>query len=974
MTVYFGTVSNRGSRTRPAGQTRTLQGATNNAVFARIFGNVNIANGTDGKKIAVLNLFPEGDDSILYVDPRELSTMDEMAFLKQHIGSVTNWKAVSSYLMIDHRAEMEAAAEKAVGEPVKEMSNLMAVAVSKYLLDAGNQADVKTAYEENQLGGDSVKVDTIARYLLPQTRHFGFTVAGFDMNGTARVKHFEYHPSDKILKLTYVLSNITMHGRRQSITKVSDRKEELQQFKYFKQRVTHLKGQTTDYEADLYHSNLEDAYQETVQQFISDIKDFLDHIMPEDAGLDHFSEFNIATAYDRLWNALGLTGEVSKNGFDEQSMRDFIAQKVTAKDVAVANKAVLVPKLQRALATRFEEHSDPEAYAERALDEASDDLQLKPDQHTEYMAKATQTAENVLQRYADALRSLDSVDALLVQYQAPSKSHDAEIISHIKQILVGESENKSSDETMAAWQQAGPMFRRLFVQQVTEEWTAMLNDNQIAVNSKLNQNMDNKYIALHLSDAYQAFKQTHANRITDDNIQELVQEDQSNLKRDFKRFAQENYDEDAAVAEIKKSLLETLLATKPYSQTSGNYWMQQLNAHITSLPIALSYRGRGEEFGEKYGPAQADDEGELLGYLNYDVSNDTLGLYSEFQRAILEADGAEFNEFARPILSDLIERYVLNAIDSIEVMVKDRITAGQIQNKSQMEDALRGIAKASESSIVQQVQEIEQAHTGEVIDSIAEQVIDAYPQFGIDIEKAIVHQHPGKRVLFDQINVDAIAETYTAKQNEDQQSDVRTAVKAAFRRYLQDADVTAEQFTAGSGMSIDDVADEGVVELQKRASHYAPGTDLAEEIQNDPNLQDDIFTTYLELYDAGHDEPDKSEVEADLIETLDQDFITSSFFESVIGYSIDDAIDQIYSQASDGGQVNEQLVAQLFAPLVAKCQSTAADRVREALLNQGIEDDGRVAQFPADNCRVVSGIMDIDEYAADHFADLQDQA
>ena len=135
---------------------------------------------------------------------------------------------------------------------------------------------------------------------------------------------------------------------------------------------------------------------------------------------------------------------------------------------------------------------------------------------------------------------------------------------------------------MAAWQQAGPMFRRLFVQQVTEEWTAMLNDNQIAVNSKLNQNMDNKYIALHLSDAYQAFKQTHANRITDDNIQELVQEDQSNLKRDFKRFAQENYDEDAAVAEIKKSLLETLLATKPYSQTSGNYWMQQLNAHITS--------------------------------------------------------------------------------------------------------------------------------------------------------------------------------------------------------------------------------------------------------------------------------------------------------------------------------------------------------------------------------------------------------
>src|SRR5699024_409186 len=124
-------------------------------------------------------------------------------------------------------------------------------------------------------------------------------------------------------------------------------------------------------------------------------------------GLGHFLGFNIATAYDRLWDALGLTGEISKNGFSEESMRNFIAKKETAKEVALENKDVLVPKLQKALATRFEENSDPEAYAERALDEASDDLQLGADQRSKYMAKAMQATYNVLQQYADALRNID---------------------------------------------------------------------------------------------------------------------------------------------------------------------------------------------------------------------------------------------------------------------------------------------------------------------------------------------------------------------------------------------------------------------------------------------------------------------------------------------------------------------------------------------------------------------------------------
>jgi len=57
----------------------------------------------------------------------------------------------------------------------------------------------------------------------------------------------------------------------------------------------------------------------------------------------------------------------------------------------------------------------------------------------------------------------------------------------------------------------------------------MLKDNQIAINSQLNQNLDNKYIELHLSDAYQAFKKTHANRITQENLQDLIQEDQRDI-------------------------------------------------------------------------------------------------------------------------------------------------------------------------------------------------------------------------------------------------------------------------------------------------------------------------------------------------------------------------------------------------------------------------------------------------------------
>lgn len=971
MTVYFGTVSNRGSRTRPAGQIRSLQGATNNTVFARIFGNINITEGTNGKKISVLNLFPEGNDNILYVDPRELSTMDEMSFLKQHLQSVVNWKAVASYLMIDHRSELEAVAEKAVGEPVKEMSDLMAVAVSKCLLGNGSETDVKTAYQESQVGDDNTVKNTLARYLLPQVRRFEITIAGFDIIGTTRVKHFNFRPNDKILQLRYLLTNITMRGSKKSITKVSDRKNELIQFKYFKQRITNLKGLTNDYQADLYHSSLEEAYEETVQRFVNDIQEYLDRLMPEDAGLDHFSEFNIATAYDRLWDALGLTGEVPKNGFSEKSMRSFIAKEKTAKEVALENQDILVPKLQKALATRFEEHADPEAYAERALDEVGDDLHLKADQHAKYMAKAIQAAYNVLQQYADALRNINSVTDILIQYQAPSKSHDAEIISHIKRILLGESENKKIDKSVTAWQQAGALYRQSFVQQVTEEWMTILKDNQIAINSQLNQNLDNKYIELHLSDAYQAFKKTHANRITQGNMQELIQEDQGSLKHNFKQFAHENYDEDAAVAVIKQSLLETLISTTPFNHTSGNYWMQQLNAHITSLPIALSYRGRGEEFGEKYQPALAGDNGKLVEYLNFLITNDILGLYNKLQSAIIKINGGELNQFAQPILSDLIDCYVQNAIDGIKGVVQQHINAGQIQDKSQVANVLRDIYQASANSVTQHAQKIAQSHIDDVIDSIAQQMMESYPQLRIDIKEIIAHKHPGVHVLIDQIDIDEIAQKYLIEQNDKQKENIPTAVKSAFQRYLQEADITVEQFVAGSGMSIDDVADESTIELQKKVSQYMPGTDLAEEIQNDPNLQDDIFTTYLELYDASHKEPDKSAVEAELINMLDQNFITSSFFTNVIGYSIDSAVNQIYNQANEGGVVNKQLVKQLFAPLVEKCQNTASDRVREALLDRKISDDGRIAKYTIDNCRVVTGIMTLDDYIADHFADQQ---
>src|SRR5699024_8888240 len=109
---------------------------------------------------------------------------------------------------------------------------------------------------------------------------------------------------------------------------------------------------------------------------------------------------------------------------------------------------------------------------------ASDDLQLGADQRSKYMAKAMQATYNVLQQYADALRNIDSVTDLLIQYQATSKSHDAEIISHIKRILIGESENKRADKGVTAWQQAGTLYRQSFVQQVADEWMTMLKDNQ----------------------------------------------------------------------------------------------------------------------------------------------------------------------------------------------------------------------------------------------------------------------------------------------------------------------------------------------------------------------------------------------------------------------------------------------------------------------------------------------------------------
>lgn len=451
MPIYSGTIEYSGSATHLAGQTRELAAGTNERLVAQAFGaSVMPPSGVNAhSKSGLIDL---ENDSIVWAELSNLSTTDTGAYFKSHASAISDFNAAANYLWEHNDAELRELASRALPLEISQLhyTQEVVVALTKSYLgllsDDELQAKLKT--EVGDYNEEQAVVDEVARRIESQVRVHTINSYGVTVNVVVQPQKIETGTAAVAFDLT--VANAQVEGNKSSITRVSNKHEQINTFTAIKKAAMELVG------ASQHHSiavQLDGDGKAVINETVAKTADMYDEFfevlendlvtVAEQYGLDEDADdFNVASTYSRLWDELRLSGsEIPRNGLDEATLRAYANGDKEATVVLMENSDVFIKKFQTALKKKFSQYADPEAYAERALEQVLDDMG-PVDENTRYhlRQKAVAFAEAVLEMYVNKLSELTDLQSIMQQYYAPISAHNREIIEMIKRRLMAEKE------------------------------------------------------------------------------------------------------------------------------------------------------------------------------------------------------------------------------------------------------------------------------------------------------------------------------------------------------------------------------------------------------------------------------------------------------------------------------------------------------------------------------------------------------
>ena len=445
MTIYIGDVSHKPSADHLAGKLRHVEGATDNDLLAQAFGVKGHANAISSNgKIPLIDLFPNGEEGIIYADPNELTRIDDIDFIQNHLSIIVNWGAIVKYMNTFHRGELRLAlTDINISENLDTLTNKAQNAVTKYFFGEYSQEEAQEILDKQN--SNERFNDEIGRNVLGKNKQFSFSLHGLIFNFNVKTTHF--YLQNRQITVNFKIDYGNLMGSARQI-KGKNAKTQICQFKFFKRKVNELTRNKSLLNLKYTHhfnsqqleieiiDELNNKIQNDLEQIKKQIKNYFNNIQPEEIGIDNFDDYNMATAVGLLWRELRFpTSEISTSYIDQQSIFQWYHKEITTNEFLKINEHVFIIKLKNALIGRFNKNNiDFDAYINRALEYAQDDL--RGVELTKLVTVAHQVAEKAVEEYLSSLLQTNDLNELIEIYHTSNRNHDQQIIERISNKII----------------------------------------------------------------------------------------------------------------------------------------------------------------------------------------------------------------------------------------------------------------------------------------------------------------------------------------------------------------------------------------------------------------------------------------------------------------------------------------------------------------------------------------------------------
>lgn len=671
MTIYAGRISHKPSADRLAGELQQVNGATDNALLAQAFG----VNGTAGSvsnngKISLIDLFPNGNSSIIYADPTELDRIDDIMFIQQHLSIVVNWRAMVRYMNVYHPGELRLAlTDISINENINDLTNDAQVAVAKYFFGQASREEVKRLLNEQD--EETRFRDEIGRNVLGKIKAFDFSLHGLEFK--FEVKTTRFNLQQRQVSINFKINQANVIGSARQI-KGQGAKKQVKQFKFFKRQLSNLNDVVTLSYTHHYDNQamvteivdeLNDKVQNDLEQIKRQIKNYLSSLQPSDAGINEFDDYNVATAINRLWGELRFSlSEITTGNIDMNSVRQWYQKEISTDEFLAINQQAFINKLQKVLAKRYNSSNiNYDAYINRALEYVMDDV--RGVDLTTLVQVGHQVADEVIEEYANSFSEINDLDELMSIYHAPNRIHDQQIIERISNGIIkkiGQSAGENDPELKATVETF--IVQKLPIK-VLERYQIFLQNNYILLGSDMDQNLVEKYLSENMDqiiDKSITKSQQMDKSIINDYLTNVI----NDLEPSIDSYFETNFDEDLALDKAKQKVLDNLMSTIPYLTVGKEYWENKLNS-ITSYNQIKMYQHADnlEQFVVQFASDFEDELKQNTAITSQDVVNAFNNTRENFNQIVVDRIlDAKVHEELRSEINEL-PTDIQNVVDSI---------------------------------------------------------------------------------------------------------------------------------------------------------------------------------------------------------------------------------------------------------------------------------------------------------------------
>lgn len=671
MTIYAGRISHKPSADHLAGELQQVNGATDNALLAQAFGVSGTAGSVSNNgKISLIDLFPNGNSSIIYADPTELDRIDDIMFIQQHLSIVVNWRAMVRYMNVYHPGELRLAlTDISINENINDLTNDAQVAVAKYFFGQASREEVKRLLNEQD--EETRFRDEIGRNVLGKIKAFDFSLHGLEFK--FEVKTTRFNLQQRQVSINFKINQANVIGSARQI-KGQGAKKQVKQFKFFKRQLSNLNDVVTLSYTHHYDNQamvteivdeLNDKVQNDLEQIKRQIKNYLSSLQPSDAGINEFDDYNVATAINRLWGELRFSlSEITTGNIDMNSVRQWYQKEISTDEFLAINQQAFINKLQKVLAKRYNSSNiNYDAYINRALEYVMDDV--RGVDLTTLVQVGHQVADEVIEEYANSFSEINDLDELMSIYHAPNRIHDQQIIERISNGIIkkiGQSAGENDPELKATVETF--IVQKLPIK-VLERYQIFLQNNYILLGSDMDQNLVEKYLSENMDqiiDKSITKSQQMDKSIINDYLTNVI----NDLEPSIDSYFETNFDEDLALDKAKQKVLDNLMSTIPYLTVGKEYWENKLNS-ITSYNQIKMYQHADnlEQFVVQFASDFEDELKQNTAITSQDVVNAFNNTRENFNQIVVDRIlDAKVHEELRSEINEL-PTDIQNVVDSI---------------------------------------------------------------------------------------------------------------------------------------------------------------------------------------------------------------------------------------------------------------------------------------------------------------------